>query len=165
MMRIMTKSLPDYFSYPNGTLRPMRREDISTLVPIINEAYAYQDAAKGSPRTSAAHLTERAHQADFYVLTIDEQLSGCFYIEKVKNALHFGLLTLIPGARGKGIGTLIIAALTDYAKSVGLSTLELDYMSVASWLKRYYEKSGFTETGQITPWGSIDLVRMSKELK
>jgi len=45
-----------------------------------------------------------------------------------------------------------------------VQAVELDYMSVAPWLKPYYEKFGYVETGEVMPWGAIDLIRMTKTL-
>jgi hypothetical protein len=37
-------------------------------------------------------------------------------------------------------------------------------MSLAPWLKKYYEKYGYAETGTVEAWGTIDLIRMKKAL-
>jgi len=44
-------------------------------------------------------------------------------------------------------------------------SLDLDYMSLAPWLRKYYEGYGFRETGESVRWGTIDLIHMSKDLE
>jgi len=157
-------NIAHYFSFKDCRLREVQDGDIDALVALINEAYSYQDQAKGQPRTNPAHLRGRVAETDFYVMTHEDELIGCVYTEPKYPALHFGLLTVVPAWRGTGLAPAIMAAIEDYAKANNYKTLELDYMSLAPWLKTYYEKFGFQATGQIQKWGTIDLIRMKKDL-
>ncbi len=156
--------LSDYFSKDGFYLRSTSEDDINKLVEIINDAYSYQDKAKGGLRTSIDHLRKRIGETNFYTLLYGEDTVGCVYLEPRGLALHFGLLTLAPDFRGKGIAKALIEAIDTYAKANNFETIDLDYMSLAPWLKKYYEKYGFIETGEATSWGSIDLIRMQKKL-
>ena len=160
----MQKDLGGLFSYDNFHLRPLIEDDIPILVPLINDAYSYQDEVKGQPRTSIAHLEKRASEVDLYVLEDDLQIVGCVYLEPQGSTLHFGLLTVVPEMRGKGIASAIMKAIDSYASQHQFQMVALDYMSLAPWLKRYYEKYGFIETGAINQWGKIDLIRMQKKV-
>lgn len=157
-------NVTEYFSFKDCRLREVQDADINALVALINEAYSYQDEAKGEPRTNPAHLHGRVAETDFYVITHGDEIIGCVYTESKDTALHFGLLTVVPAWRGTGLAAAIMAAIEDYAKMNDYKTLELDYMSLAPWLKKYYEQYGFRETGQIQKWGQIDLIRMKKNL-
>lgn len=55
-------------------------------------------------------------------------------------------------------------AIDDFARDKGYESLDLDYMSLAPWLKKYYVGYGFRETGETKAWGTTDLIRMSKKL-
>jgi RimJ/RimL family protein N-acetyltransferase len=160
----MSNDLTRHFSFNDTTLLRAEDRDISELVQLINEAYSYQDAAKGAPRTNPEHFAKRMSETDLYVLKSNDKIIGCFYIEPYETSLHFGLLTIIPDLRGTGLGASMINAIIKYARAKSYKYLELDYMSLAPWLKRYYEKYGFTETGKVTEWGSVDLIRMRLEL-
>lgn len=153
-----------YFHFDTVNLRRFKDSDTDALVLLINEAYSYQDHVNGEPRTNPAHLRKRASEVELYVVQKDDSLIGCVYIEPRYASLHFGLLTLIPKHRGTGLSQSMMEAIEAYAKDNRFTTLELDYMSLAPWLKPYYEKYGFIETGEVGPWGSIDLVRMKKNL-
>jgi N-acetylglutamate synthase-like GNAT family acetyltransferase len=159
----MEKELQTFFLKENYRLRPAISDDIDRLVDIINEAYSYQDEAKGEPRTNPSHLKKRISETDFFVIEHRTDLIGCVYLEPRKDVLHFGLLTLSPEYRGRGVAGQIIEAIEAYAIN-DYTSLELDYMSLAPWLKKYYEKFGFTETGEVQSWGTIELVHMKKLL-
>lgn len=156
--------LSDFFKYPHAVLERAKDTDIDILVSLINRAYSYQDAYKKQPRTNAEHLRKRAAETDLYVLKKDQNIIGCVSVSPHESALHFGLLTVDEEYRGKGYAKAMIAAIESYAKACGYRSLQLDYMSIARWLKPYYERYGFEETGTITPWGSIDIVQMQKSL-
>lgn len=160
----MNKPLNEYFFKEDLRLRSIGESDIDLLVPIINDAYSYQNSAKGEPRTNPEHLRKRVTETNFYVLENDQELMGCVYLEPKGKALHFGLLTLIPEYRKKGIATEILNAIDQYAKDNGFNSIDLDYMSLAPWLKSYYQRYGFAETGKVINWGAIDLIRMTKKL-
>ena len=156
-------TLPSFFHYPNASLRGADENDIPFLVKLINEAYSYQDEAKGSTRTNPEHLRKRMTKTDFYVIERANEIVGCIYLEPRELSLHFGLLTLIPRLRGKGIAQAVMTAIEAHAQHHNYPTIELDYMSLAPWLRPYYEKYGFIATGEIQEWGSIDLIRMKKQ--
>lgn len=160
----MQQNLPDYFSSPNVKLRTAREDDVNDLVPLINDAYSYQDEAKGAPRTNIVHLAERMAETDFYVLEKENKVVGCVYLESHVTSLHFGLLTLTPELRGTGIGKALIGAIIQYGRHRSYEHIDLDYMSLAPWLKTYYEQYGFRVIGEKVPWGSIDLIRMRLNL-
>lgn len=157
--------LPIYFKDDHLRVRLATHEDVDCLVKIVNDAYSYQDEARGEPRTNRDHLIKRIGETEFYVATDDEAIVGCVYLEPHAHAMHFGLLTLVPTYRGKGLAQKLIATIEGYSKANNYTSLELDYMSVAPWLKAYYEKYGFVQTGVVTRWGYIDLIRMHKSLE
>lgn len=160
----MKIDLQTFFLVNDYDILPASNDDANVLVDIINEAYSYQDKAKGEPRTNTEHLKKRMSETNFFVIQHHANVIGCVYLEPKDSALHFGLLTLSPEYRGKGIAKHIISAIEAYAKNNNYISLELDYMSLAPWLKKYYEKYGFSETGEIQHWGTIELVRMKKLL-
>ena len=157
-------TLANYFDQDGYALRRAIENDVPSLVSIINEAYSYQDEAKGSPRTNPEHLLKRMGETELYALVKSESIVGCVYLKAMDDSLHFGLLTLIPGMRKTGLGKALMTAIIAYASNKPYTHLELDYMSLAPWLKRYYEQYGFRETGEVTRWGSIDLIGMRKTL-
>jgi ribosomal protein S18 acetylase RimI-like enzyme len=157
--------LSRYFDFLSVSLERMTEVNIPEVVALINPAYSYQEALKGEPRTNPQHLKGRMAETDFYVARQKGKIVGCVYIEPKGSRLHFGLLTVAPELRGKGLAQAMMKAIEDYAREAGFKELDLDYMSAAPWLKGYYERYGFRQTGKIKPWGTIDLLQMVKELK
>jgi predicted N-acetyltransferase YhbS len=157
--------LSDIFRFPGLTCEPIADADVDAAVALINEAYAYQDAHKGQPRTNPAHLRRQISQSEFYVVRQLGEIVGCLYVRRQEGSVHFGLLTVAQRLRGTGLAPALIKAVESYARKLGVQAVELDYMSVAVWLRTYYERFGYAETGQVTPWGSIDLIRMAKPLR
>lgn len=160
-----TNTLPSQFSFRDFSLRLATANDIETLVSIINQAYSYIEEARGAPRTNRDHLNQRISKTNFFVVVNSVgAIVGCFYTEPQATSLLFGMLALIPKQRGTGLGKAIAKAVEEYAKNTRYKTVMLDYMSVSPWLKKYYESYGFSENGQIEHWGTIDLIRMSKDI-
>jgi hypothetical protein len=124
--------LSDIFRFPGLTCEPIADADVDAAVALINEAYAYQDAHKGQPRTNPAHLRRQISQSEFYVVRQLGEIVGCLYVRRQEGSVHFGLLTVAQRLRGTGLAPALIKAV---------------------------------ETGQVTPWGSIDLIRMAKPLR
>jgi GNAT superfamily N-acetyltransferase len=160
----MNFELQNFFSFNEYSLHNAKEEDVNRLVEIINDAYSYQDRARGGTRTNYVHLKSRIAVTDFYTIRYQGIIVGCVYLEAPAASLHFGLLMLIPEHRGKGVATQIMDAIEDLALTSNFNSIELDYMSVAPWLKNYYEHYGFIETGEFEEWGKIRLIRMKKTL-
>lgn len=157
-------SLTSYFHFPEMIIRRHTQADIEPAVTMINRAYTYQDAIKGEPRITAQKLRDRARSTEFYVAHHAGILAACVYLESRPPVMHFGLLPVSEQFRGRRLAPAILAAIETYSLALSCRTLELDYMSAAPWLKAYYERHGSTETGQVTSWGKIDLIRMSKPI-
>jgi predicted N-acetyltransferase YhbS len=158
------QSPANFFHFSHTILRDVQDSDVDQLVSLINEAYSYQDDAKGAPRTNLEHLRKRISETRMYVIESNNKVIGCVYLEPHDKSLHFGLLTVAPIFRGTGLAQAIMTSVEKYATNNHYEALELDYMSLAPWLKDYYERYKFATTGQSTAWGSIDLIRMRKTI-
>ena len=156
--------LSRHMQFGDISLQLISEPEIDATVALINVAYSYQDEAKGGARIDEQKLRQRIETSEFYVAEQDGRIVGCVYVERLAKKLHFGLLTVAVQLRGKGLGAAIMKAIHDYARELDVQAVELDYMSVAPWLKPYYEKFGYVETGEVMPWGAIDLIRMTKTL-
>lgn len=159
-----TSNLADHFNFPNFQLARITDSDIDGTVALINKAYAYQDSYKQAARTNPVHLRKNATENEFYIVKQDNEIVGCVYTKGREDSIHFGLLTVADKFRGKGLGPALVEAVESYAKHCGAKKVELDYMSAAPWLKQYYERRGYAETGEVINWGTIDLIHMSKSL-
>jgi predicted GNAT family N-acyltransferase len=158
-------NLADYFEFRSLELSRLKNAEINEAVELINPAYSYQEHVKGEPRTNPKHLRQRAAETEFYVVKDSSKVVGCVSLEPKGTSLHFGLLTVATQFRKTGLAQAVMKALELYAIDNDYHSLELGYMSLAPWLKRYYENYGFRETGAVVNWGTIDLLHMRKDLK
>lgn len=157
-------NLIDYFQFSKYVLHKIQEGDFEEVINLINKAYSYQDKYKDEPRINYEKLIRQTQKSDFYVVKENGAIIGCIYTRNKDGSLHFGLLTVDEAHRGTGLAPALINAAESYAKNNGYPSIQLDYMSIAPWLKCYYEKYGFQEIGEIENWGTIDLIRMKKEL-
>jgi predicted N-acetyltransferase YhbS len=157
-------NLADYVHYPNIHMSRIAPAEIEETVALINKAYAYQNSYKQASRTNPAHLRKNAADNEFYVAKQGGKIVGCVYVKNGPGSTRFGLLTVADELRGRGLGRALIEAVESYAMHNGAKSVELDYMSAAPWLRPYYERHGYAETGEVVNWGAIDLIHMSKPL-
>ena len=158
-------TLGKYFSFQKISCELAQDGDISDAVELINHAFEYQDKAKGDKRITAEKLADRMRTSDAYVFKDKESnIVGAVYCETDTFKIHFGLLAVADSYRGSGLAKAIMDAIEKYALDHKIKELELDYMSIAPWLKKYYEKYGFVETGEREDIGYSLLIRMRKQL-
>lgn len=160
-----TVQFESFFQNDEFTITRMAEADVPEAVQLINHAFAYQDAAKGEPRTSERVLQKQMAKQMFYVWRdVNGTFAATVYIIPGDHTVHFGLLAVADKFRGKGLAPAIIAAVEAYARASKAHTLELDYISIASWLENYYKKYGFAKTGVSEDIGWCKLVQMHKSL-
>lgn len=164
MVQSKNHKLPDCFNFNDIELTRIQDSDIAETVALINHAFLYQQEAKGEPRTNPTHLRSRIKETEFYVAKENGKIVGCVYIEPSGNSLHFGLLVVADNQKGSGLAPAMLKAIEDFAIAKQYKNIGLAYVSVAPWLKKYYEKHGYVSSGEITEWGTIDMIWMHKDL-
>lgn len=155
--------LADHFPGSDYEVNTARSADKPELMNLINHAFSYQDEAKGDKRITLEALTKKIDETEFYVWKNNEVVACC-YVDVLEHEVHFGLLTVADELRGGDFAPSIIKAIEEYAGSMHKEDIKLDYMSLSPWLKSYYEKYGFQETGNVRDLGWCELIEMSKSL-
>lgn len=95
----------------------------------------------------------RAEDTEVLVAEQDDELIGSGYIQiregkpylKYGRFGYVGFVFVRPEHRGKGVVSLIMSGLTDWAKSKGISEIRLDVYSDNDSAIRAYEKAGFSK--------------------
>ena len=59
--------LSTYFHFRDVSHNLLAEADIDATVALINDAYSYQDEAKGRPRINAQELRQKIESSEFYV--------------------------------------------------------------------------------------------------
>lgn len=83
-------------------------------------------------------------------------LEGCIYVSVSGTSAEVGMFAVAAAHRGTGVGTFLMAAAEQHARSQGCSALTLkllrwdDYShKMKQRLEKWYRKLGFEPTGQI----------------
>lgn len=156
--------LPEFFEHADITVTRATQEHLDAMHELINNSFSYQDEAKGEKRIVKEVLAKRIANEPMYVWLSDKQLVACLYLAYKPQTIHFGLLCITEGMRGTGLAAQILQSLEEYTLARGDTTLELDYMSLSPWLKGYYERYGYNETGEREDIGWCQLICMTKSV-
>lgn len=145
-------------------ITPASIEDIPQLVSLVNSAYRGEASKKGW--TTEADLLDgiRTDEASLYIimnkpsavflkyLNDKNEITGCVYLEKNKDELYLGMLSVSPEAQAQGIGKKLMKASEDHAQQHGLKAVVMTVISVRTELIVWYERRGYKRTGQIEPF-------------
>ena len=130
--------------------------DIPALVDLINRAYRSKEGV--TSWTNEAHLLE-GHRTDpdhlkelidapgnriLMCYSSQDELVGSVHLIQSKDHLYFGMLAVDPRHQSQGIGRLLLESAKDFARSNGLSQIDLTVLSTRQELIDWYARSGFT---------------------
>jgi ribosomal protein S18 acetylase RimI-like enzyme len=140
---------------------PATLQDIPELEALINSAYRGEaskkgwtteaDLLKGEIRTNEETIEElmQTNGAVFLKYINDQnELEGCVFLDKKENKLYLGMLSVSPILQAKGTGKQLMNAAAVYAKQQGCHSIFMRVISVRHELISWYEKQGYTQTGQ-----------------
>jgi len=88
-----------------------------------------------------------------YRETLDDPLLGTVWVEpKDSQTWYLGLLTVRPDAQAHGLGRTILTAAEDFVRVHGGNRISITVLFVRSTLIAWYERRGYTLTGETEPW-------------
>ena len=138
--------------------------DIPDLVLLVNSAYRGDSSKKGwtteadlldGVRVIPETLLEQMKTLGQHFLKAMDQtgtIIGCVSLLEKSNKIYLGMLTVAPNIQGGGIGKVLMQASEDFAKSLGITVIEMTVISVRSELIAYYERRGYDQTGEKRPF-------------
>ena len=160
-------------------IRPATTDDVPEIVPIVQAAYRGQGGW-----TTEAHLVDghRTDAAEIHAMladpavtllvasedgSSDERVLGCCYTrresadaEGVVRA-ELGLFAVDPTAQGAGIGGRLLEAQANSLVADGVDVLMIQVLQSRPELHRWYERHGFTRTGQAVPFaGDVAMLKV-----
>ncbi|KAA9040643.1 GNAT family N-acetyltransferase [Ginsengibacter hankyongi] len=145
-------------------IRKATLKDISQLVTLVNSAYRGNDSKKGwtteadlldGIRTDANSLEQMVNKKEAVILqSFNENnvLQGCVYLEKIKDKMYLGMLTVSPLEQAKGLGKQLLIEAEKYAADQKCSIMEMTVISVRTELIAWYQKHGYRNTGKTKPF-------------
>jgi N-acetylglutamate synthase-like GNAT family acetyltransferase len=134
--------------------------DISALVQLVNSAYRGPSSKKGwtteadlldGVRTDPNTLLEQLKQTEQTILKatdISRNIIGCVSLQKKKDTLYLGMLTVQPDIQATGIGKKLLLAAEDFARNHAIYCIEMTVISVRHELIAWYQRRGFELTGE-----------------
>ena len=139
--------------------------DIPSLAALINSGYRGEaskkgwtteaDFLKGELRTdeeTLSALMQKPGSCFLKYLNDTGQTEGCVYLDKNKNRLYLGMLTVSPVQQAKGIGKQLMKAAEAYGLQQNCNIIYLRVISLRFELIDWYLKLGYNKTGQTEPF-------------
>ena len=143
---------------------PATPADVPALTALINQAY--RGKASHQAWTTEDHLLEgpRIDEAALYqmlqapkatllkYLDANDKLVGCLYMQRQGSRLYLGTLAVAPDAQARGVGRQLLAHADEHARQQGCSHLNITVLSARPELLVWYERHGYTRTGDAEPF-------------
>ena len=137
-------------------IREAKFTDVSLVSGLIRESFC--DVARRFGLTlencpkHPSNCTDEWIEADFargviyYILESNSMAVGCVALEKVNSDLYYlERLGVLPGARRKGFGRVLVDHVIFQGKSCGAKIISIGIIADDTELKRWYQKIGFVE--------------------
>jgi ribosomal protein S18 acetylase RimI-like enzyme len=145
------------------TITPATLADVPELVDLINSAYRGESSKKGwtteanlidGQRINKESLEQQITDLQTVILknTNNEgQITGCVYLQKQRDKVYLGMLTVSPTLQANGLGKLLLNAAEAYAQSINCTAITMTVITTRTELINWYERRGYTKTGQTVP--------------
>jgi ribosomal protein S18 acetylase RimI-like enzyme len=134
--------------------------DVPQLSALVNEAYRGESSKKGwtteaelldGMRIDEETLTGYIQDADTTILKYINKtgdLEACVYLKTGDCKVYIGMLTVKPELQNKGIGGVLLAKAHEFAIDNDCDVLWMTVISTRHELIAYYERKGFSLTGE-----------------
>lgn len=161
-------------AFPGCTVRALTEADIPEMYALCagNPLYYEHFGAPLTPESLRADLTvlppgTTPEQKHFVGLWREDKLTAlldliCDY--PAPGTAYIGWFILTAGVQGQGVGSRLIAQLCTALTAVGMKKLRLAYVQTNPQSKRFWEKNGFSPTGEKCDMGSCRAVLMERML-
>ena len=143
---------------------PSLLEDIPALVKLVNSAYRGKSSKKGwtteadlleGTRTDALVLASIFQSPSDTILKCcdtNNRIVACVHLQEQDKKIYLQMLTVSPEMQTAGIGKKLLIAAEEYATDHACHTIVMTVISVRHELIEWYERRGFTRTGQTKPF-------------
>ncbi len=145
-------------------ITPATNNDLAQIAALVNSAYRGESSKKGwtteadlldGQRTDANELAKQLQADGNTILKYtndDGNIAGCVYLHKKGHAMYLGMLTVNPVLQATGIGKQLMAAAEQFAAKQGCTKVEMTVISARHELIAWYNKRGYTFTGETRPF-------------
>ena len=140
--------------------------DIPAITKLVNSAYNGQPGSRSW--TSESHLVAGQRTAENHVRNLlqqpsttmlkctDEQqnIVGCVLLEKKKDTLYLGMLSVDPQVQASGIGKLLLSHAENFARDHHYNTITITVIDRRHELVDWYKRRGYMPTGKLQPFSN-----------
>lgn len=141
-------------------VREARPADADRIVELVHLAYRTEGGWTTETHLVAGSRVERPEVEDaiadpehlVLVAEKDGHVVGTSYSHRHGDAAEFGLFAVDPALQGAGLGGRLLEEQAERRAAEGLRALDLRVLQEREDLIAYYERHGFTRTGEIVPF-------------
>lgn len=130
-------------------IRTAGPDDLEALTSLINEAFVVERVAFDGNRVDITKVRDYMNTGTFLLAEASDGLAGCVYVEQRGDRSYLGLLSVYPARQGSGLGSKLMSAAEDFARSKGSRAMDLRVISPRSELLPFYRRLGYEETGTV----------------
>jgi predicted N-acetyltransferase YhbS len=145
---------------------PATHDDIPAITKVVNSAYQGEPGSKSW--TSESHLVAGQRTREDIIHSLlqqpsitmlkctDEQqnIVGCVLLEKKKDTLYLGMLSVDPQVQASGIGKLLLQHAETFAREHHYNTITITVIDRRHELIDWYKRKGYMPTGNMQPFSN-----------
>lgn len=149
-----------------GTLRfrPAAPDECDAVADLVQSAYRGDSSRRGwtteadlldGRRTDAQMVRDLIASPDDVVLVGDAGDDGvvaCCHLQHRGDSVYLGMFAVRPELQGHGLGSAVLAAAEEHARSQGVARLEITVLNHRPELHAWYTRKGFEMTGETVPF-------------
>jgi predicted N-acetyltransferase YhbS len=124
-------------------------EDAESVSRLINDAFRSERFFSDEDRTNPGEVGDLMKKGIFLLAKEAGDMIACVYLEPRGDRFYLGLLSVEPSRQKSGMGSFLMNASEDYARSQGAHAMDLQIVNVRTELPSYYGRFGYVETGAI----------------
>ena len=149
-MDMIRRRLADADARPDVRLRPPGPGDYGWVIERNGALYAREHGWDSSYEALVARIVagyldkhDPSREAAWVAELHGERVGAVFCVRKDDETAKLRLLHVEPGARGAGVGTVLVDECVRFAREAGYRAMELWTVSVLAPARRIYERAGF----------------------
>lgn len=137
-------------------IRAAEPADAPTIALVLRAAFAeyalrYTPLAYAATTPSSEDIERRLSEGPAWVALLDDVVVGTVSALPRRKALHIRSLAVVPAARGRGVGSMLLRCVEGYAAKHGYARLVLSTTPFLAEAIRLYEWSGFRRSEEGAP--------------
>nr|WP_315382463.1 GNAT family N-acetyltransferase [uncultured Sphingomonas sp.] len=145
------------------TLIDADMQDAEEIAALVNAAYRPRERGQGWTDEQGLVAGDRilpaaviqALACDRFVLLRDfpgSPILACARVSMAEDTVHLSTLAVDPAEQGRGLGTMLIKRVEDWARESGMRSLSLSVIQQRQTLIAWYGRRGFVATGEVEPF-------------